>query len=1015
MDPRQASPSSPTGIDPVVAAALHRLRQQYGALAVDLVDAGSGLEGAHTVRVPLGGPADPVVVLTFAEARDVAPDEVRAAAEQVSLALDYAALLDTERRGRGAAEAAAARLGLLQSLTASLAGALTAESIVTTVVSFGLKAFDAIAGALWVAAGDRLRLVGATDYPPAVLARWRDTPLNSAQPVPTAARERRTVLVHSLEQRDQDFPDLRRQPSVGVAFAAVPLMLQDELIGAFAASFAETDFISDPANLTFFEAVAGQCAVALHRVAVLDGEREARRQQVAAVQRLGRLRAVTARLSQPLSAATVADVVVGEMIAELGTERGMLFVLSPDFTRLDLVGTRGVEGAGSDGMSSHPADLSHPGGEAVLTRRAVFLRNTTERNRRFPAMLGMQPYEERAMACVPLLVDGQPIGLLAVTFPTERDFQDEDRFFLQALADQCAQALDRTRLREAQQRSRRQLALLAETGRLFAASLNLDATLEQVCRLLVPAAADAAVARVLEPEGRIRVVAVSRADGDRPGDIAGWVDDEGQEAAEQLRRVIDEGETLLVVVPADADVFLPGVGQLRAMGLSSVALLPLRARGRSLGLITAATHADRAPLTTDDVPFLTELAGRVALAVDNARLFRHQSEIAHTLQRSLLPAELPAIDGAEVAVTYLPGTEGTTVGGDFYDVIPLPSGRFGLVIGDVMGRGVRAAAAMGQLRAAIRAYALEGHPPADLLARLDRLVSTLEEGLLVTCVYAEWDPARRLIRLASAGHPPPVLRMPGGDAVFLELDPGMPLGVGNIDCVDLELELPPGALLLAYTDGLVESPDLALGDGMESLRIAVAGAGQHASAVCDSAVSTLRALQLNERTAATDGPPRRRHDDDIALLALVVTGTEPVDAALELPGSALELELPAEAASALRARQFVHEVLGAWGIAGVGDRLDTAVLLVSELVTNAVRHAGTVLRLRVLRPVPGRVRIEVIDHAPHGSLDSRLSGEAAEGGRGLYLVETLADAWGSAALSGAAGGKTIWFELDGVA
>jgi serine phosphatase RsbU (regulator of sigma subunit)/anti-sigma regulatory factor (Ser/Thr protein kinase) len=626
----------------------------------------------------------------------------------------------------------------------------------------------------------------------------------------------------------------------------------------------------------------------------------------------------------------------------------------------------------------------------------------------------MAPFQEQALACVPLLVDGQPIGLLAVTFPAVRDFRDEDTFFLQALADQSAQALDRTRLREDQQRSRRQLALLAETGRLFAASLDLDATLEQVCRLLVPAMADSAVARVLEPDGRIRVVAVWHADENRAGDVPGRGGDDDSEATARLREIIDKGETLLLVTSAGEDSE-PGIGQLRELGLSSVALMPLRARGRSLGLITAATDTQRAPLLPDDVPFLSELAARVALAVDNARLYQHQSEIAHTLQRSLLPAELPAIDGAEVAVTYLPGTEGTTVGGDFYDVIPLPSGRFGLVIGDVMGRGVRAAAAMGQLRAAIRAYALEGHPPADLLARLDRLVSTLEEGLLVTCVYAEWDPARRLIRLASAGHPPPVLRMPGGDAVFLELDPGMPLGVGNIDCVDLELELPPGAVLLAYTDGLVESPDLALGDGMESLRIAVAGAGQHASAVCDSAVSTLRALQLAERTAATEGPPRRRHDDDIALLALVVTGTEPVDAALELPGSALELELPAEAASALRARQFVHEVLGAWGIAGVGDRLDTAVLLVSELVTNAVRHAGTVLRLRVLRPVPGRVRIEVIDHAPHGSLDSRLSGEAAEGGRGLYLVETLADAWGSAALSGAAGGKTIWFELDGVA
>jgi GAF domain-containing protein/anti-sigma regulatory factor (Ser/Thr protein kinase) len=691
----------------------------------------------------------------------------------------------------------------------------------------------------------------------------------------------------------------------------------------------------------------------------------------------------------------------------------MLFALSADGGRLDLVGALGVEGASSRVMSSYPADLSYPGGEAVLTRRGVFLRSTTERNERFPALVGMGPFQEQALACVPLLVDGQPIGLLAVTFPAVRDFRDEDTFFLQALADQSAQALDRTRLREDQQRSRRQLALLAETGRLFAASLDLDATLEQVCRLLVPAVADSAVARVLEPDGRIRVVAVWHADENRAGDVPGRGGDDDSEATARLREIIDKGETLLLVTSAGEDSE-PGIGQLRELGLSSVALMPLRARGRSLGLITAATDTQRAPLLPDDVPFLSELAARVALAVDNARLYQHQSEIAHTLQRSLLPAELPAIDGAEVAVTYLPGTEGTTVGGDFYDVIPLPSGRFGWVIGDVMGRGVRAAAVMGQLRAAIRAYALEGHSPADLLARLDRLVSTLEEGLLVTCVYAEWDPGRRLIRLATAGHPPPLLRLPGAEAEFLELDPGMPLGVGNIDCVDVELELPPGALLLAYTDGLVESPDLALGDGMELLRLAVGEAGPSAADACRSAVDALRTAQLPVRDPAGQTPSRRRHDDDIALLAFLVTANGSM-AAPTPAGALVELDLPAEAVSAARARQFVEEVFLRWGMLDAGDRHDTAMLLVSELVTNAVRHAGTALRLRVLRPTPGRVRIEVIDHAPHGSLDSRLSSEAAEGGRGLYLVESLADAWGSVALSGAAGGKTIWFELDGVA
>ncbi len=1012
----------------MVVAALRRVAQQQGADSAELVDrAGASVdESGRRTWIALEDRPGLNLVLDFGAAVHLSQASAGDAAAQVSLALDYAALLQSERLGRNAAEAAVARLGRLQSLTAALAGALTAESIVTTVVKYGLETFQAIGGAIWVAdeRGDGLRLVGATDYPEAILTRWQHMPMDSPYPTAAAARERRTVLIGSLEQRNVEFPALRSEPSIGAGFAAVPLIVQDRLLGAFAASFGSSEIIFDPVNLAFIEAVAGQCAVALHRVGVLADERLAREQEAEAVRRLGRLQAVTARLSQPLSPDGVSDALAEELRGELATEQGLLFLLSADGKMLEMVGSLRDDLVRAGVTSSYPAvDFSLPGAEAVLTRKPVFLPSTTERNERYPALIGMPPFVELALACFPLLVEDTVIGLLSVSLPRVGEPSEEDKFFLQALADQTAQALDRNRLRADQQRSRSQLALLAETGRLFASSLDLDATLEQVCRLLVPALADASVARVLEPGGRIRSVAISIDDESALGEnreaADDWLGDNAAAVSAQLRAIIDEGQTRIVRVPRSlGEHFGPGAGDLANLGLSSAALLPLRARGRSLGLITATTSAARAPMADADIPFLSELASRVALAVDNARLFHHQTEIAHTLQRSLLPAELPAIPGAEVAVTYLPGTEGTTVGGDFYDVIPLPSGRFGLVIGDVMGRGVRAAAAMGQLRAAIRAYALEGHSPADLLARLDRLVATLEDGLLVTCVYAEWDPGRCLIRLATAGHPPPVVRLPGGEPYFLDLDPGMPLGVGNIDCVDLELELPQGSWVLAYTDGLVESPELALGDGMESLRRAVADAGPSATALCRSAVDSLRVLQQPEGSAEGRRPPsgRRRHDDDIALLAIVVTGSDGSTSTSTLagPGSgtASEVELPALPASAARSRQFVTDVLGSWAMAEVrdGDLLETAVLLVSELVTNAVRHAGTALRLRVLQPVAGRLRIEVIDHAPHGTLDSRLSGEAAEGGRGLFLVETLADAWGSAAI---AGGKTIWFELDG--
>src|SRR3954471_7273888 len=191
------------------------------------------------------------------------------------------------------------------------------------------------------------------------------------------------------------------------------------------------------------------------------------------------------------------------------------------------------------------------------------------------------------------------------------------------------------------------------------------------------------------------------------------------------------------------------------------------------------------------------------------------------------------------AVRYLAGAEGVDVGGDFYDVIPLPSGRIGLVVGDVMGRGVRAAAVMGQLRAAVRAYSLEGHSPAALLARLDRLVGTLEEGLLVTVLYAEWDPARHTVLCAFAGHLPPLVRVPGGEPDYVQLDPGVPLGVGGHGYEEAEILLPPGSLWLAFTDGLVEGPDLPVDDGMRQLAAAVTGVAGAINA-CDAALAALR-------------------------------------------------------------------------------------------------------------------------------------------------------------------------------
>jgi anti-sigma regulatory factor (Ser/Thr protein kinase) len=300
---------------------------------------------------------------------------------------------------------------------------------------------------------------------------------------------------------------------------------------------------------------------------------------------------------------------------------------------------------------------------------------------------------------------------------------------------------------------------------------------------------------------------------------------------------------------------------------------------------------------------------------------------------------------------------------------------------------------MGQLRAAVRSYTLEGHSPAALLTRLDRLVGTLEEGLLVTALYAEWDPGRNTVVTSCAGHLPPMLRLPGREPAYVQLDPGVPLGVGGHAYAEAETMLPPGSLWLAYTDGLVEGPDLSVDDGMDALVAAVADA-TGAMDACDAALARLRPVG----GAGT-------YDDDTALLALVTHAEGGRAPAPSWREHSLALELPADTTSPGRGRVFVAGLLEEWGLDVL---VDAATLLTSELVTNAVRHAGTGMELVVSRTDDRTVRVAVTDRAPAVGVHVRTSPDDAEGGRGMFLVEQLATGWGSAVDDDA---KTVWFEL----
>lgn len=367
---------------------------------------------------------------------------------------------------------------------------------------------------------------------------------------------------------------------------------------------------------------------------------------------------------------------------------------------------------------------------------------------------------------------------------------------------------------------------------------------------------------------------------------------------------------------------------------------------------------------------------------------RRHRQTAVTLQRSLLPQELEQPDDLRVAATYQPGGEDAAVGGDWYDVITLGAGRTALVIGDVMGRGVRAAAVMGQLRTAVRAYARLDLPPHEVLQLLDGLAAEIDASQIATCVYAVHDPNEGRLVHASAGHLPILVRAEDGSVQRAEDPTGPPLGTGGWLHSSGSIPLPPGSTAVLYTDGLVERRGEDIDEGVASLERALSGAEGSPQVVCD------RLIRSQGVTAD--------HDDDVAVLVLQHPSRTGPDAEL-FHNAALDLLGGIEAAP--RARAFATGVLASWRFPV--ELCDLGVLATSELVANSLQHGTPPMRLR-LRRTDRRLIIEVTDGDDH--LPRRRRAEPAdEAGRGISIVATIASSWGSRRTPG--GGKAVWCEF----
>jgi len=441
-----------------------------------------------------------------------------------------------------------------------------------------------------------------------------------------------------------------------------------------------------------------------------------------------------------------------------------------------------------------------------------------------------------------------------------------------------------------------------------------------------------------------------------------------------------------------AEQDFPGIAEhMVAAGTQAMAHLPLIAGdGRRLGVLALTFDSERA-LSPSTREFMSTVAGYTAQALERALLYEQKLTVAEALQGSVLPTQLPQLDGWQIVGRFHAGAIGTEVGGDWYDAFVVPSGCLVCVVGDATGHGLAAARVMSAVRNSLRAYAVISDGPADALTRLDRMLGQLEPETMATVLYLELDPVTGEGRLCQAGHPPPLLCRPDG-AAYLAPEPDPPLGcLESLARHDHEVRLAPGEGLLLYTDGLVERRDEDLSHGLARL-LATAEAATSEHAVRAEAIDLIVEKMIDSGSVG----------DDVCAL-LVRRDDHHVDRGRRHRS----VDLAPLASSVSRARRLAHETLTTWGSA---RRRDDVVLVVSELVTNAIIHAGSALTLE-LELISGgdgdRVRVTVIDRSRH--LPQRQQVEPDQiGGRGVLLVDLLADSWGS---ESAPSGKRVWAEF----
>ncbi|MGI5484237.1 SpoIIE family protein phosphatase [Streptomyces lavendofoliae] len=546
--------------------------------------------------------------------------------------------------------------------------------------------------------------------------------------------------------------------------------------------------------------------------------------------------------------------------------------------------------------------------------------------------------------------------------------------------------------------ARERLRLLYEAGVRIGTSLDVVRTAEELSEVTVPGFADFVTVELLDPVLRgeepsgthteMRRTAVSGIRDDHPlqpvGDLIRFA-----VATTPMAAALASGHAVL---EPDLDVAHgwraqdpSGAREALAYGIHSLVTVPLQARGVVLGMANFWRSERPERFEEEDLAFAEEVAARAAVAIDNARRFTREHTMAVTLQRSLLPRVLPEQNALDIAYRYLPAQAG--VGGDWFDVIPLPGARVALVVGDVVGHGLHAAATMGRLRTAVHNFSALDLPPDELLGHLDELVSRIDqeeagdgEGITgATCLYAIYDPASGRCSVATAGHFAPVLLLPDGTVDCPDVPVFPPLGLGNLPFETAELQLAEGTQLVLYTDGLIEYRERDVDTGLRVLRETLSG---HPERTPEETCQAVFSAML---------PPHR--SDDIALL---VARTSLMDR-----GRVADWDVPPDPSAVARVRAACGRQLEQWGLEDIGFSTE---LMLSELITNAIRYGSEPIHVRMLYE---RCLICEVSDGSSTSPHLRRAATTDEGGRGLFLVSQFAERWGTRYTPT---GKVMWTE-----